>query len=308
MKTLSQLKPQELSALPRDRTWVLIPLGGLEDHGVHLPVGHDLMEAQAIAQKLGERIEQDSPGRQAVLFPTVPLSIDAETGAFPIRVRPHVLRDYLIDVVNHLHRQGFRFVAVVSGNYGPKQLTVIEEASQLIARKHRKIPFFGRKNTAPCVLSLSSSDIEPEKRSHSLFWADFAEHGGKRDTSVALAYFPEFTSPATELPEVRFPSRGWTKKRALSRGEFSGYWGRPSDATAETGRALVDQKIRQWLPLFNAAEKGVSALNLVSSKYSKNPVNYSLFWVWLMAFFLLFFFAGWVYLSVMTIFRGANFQ
>lgn len=308
MKTLTHLKPQELSALPRDRTWVLLPIGGFENHGIHLPVGHDQLEAQVLAKKLGERLEQEAPDRQVLLYPTVPLSIDVESGGFPIRVRAHVLRDYLIDVVGDLYRQGFRYFAVISGNYGPRQLTVIEEASQLIARKHRKFPFFGRKNTAPCVLSLCSSDIEMEKRSRSLFWADFPEHGGKRDTSVALAFFPEQTTPAAELPEVSFPLSGWKKKRALTRGDFSGYWGRPADATPENGRALVEQKITQWLPLFNAAEKGVSALNLVSSRYSKNPVNYSLFWVWLMAFFLLFFFAGWVYLSVMTIFRGANFQ
>ncbi|RYZ68936.1 MAG: hypothetical protein EOP09_08610 [Proteobacteria bacterium] len=307
MKTFSHLKPHEFATLPRDRTWVLIPVGGIEDHGSHLPLGSDLMESRSLAARLGERIEAEFAGHHSLLFPSAALNIDRQTTAASIRFRPHVLRDYLIDCVDSFHRQGFQYFAVVSGNYGPKQLTVIEEASQILAKRSKRFLFFTGKKS-PKVLSLCSSDIELEKKSRSLIWADFPEHGGKRDTSLGLLFFPEHVESLSGLPGVELEKTGWSKKRALEQGELSGYWGTPSEASSELGTRLADQKIAQWLPLIAASEKGVSSLNLINSRYAKIPLNYSLFMVWLMAFFILFFFMGWIYFSMLTLFQGAQLQ
>ena len=297
MLDLLRLKPQELRALPREKTWFFVPVGGVEDHGPHLPLGMDVLEADAAIEAVYARLRANDPEIVGVRLPPIPLSIDPVVPHLAIRFRAHVVRDYLVDLVDSLYREGFRFVAVYSGSFGPLQLTAIEEAGKFLRRKHRRFP--GRsKKPAPLLVSLSSVDLDPEVESRALFWLEPPEHGGKRDTAVARSFFPNEVGPVP--PSVGNPP-DWTLAARLSLGarrEFPSYWGDAECADPDTARRRLDDKVGTWTPKLLAAMRGSPPRYLFTSKFSWLPTNHSLFRIYVLGTILLMVFLGWVMLAM----------
>ena len=62
----------EFGRLPPDRSVALLPLGALEAHGPHLPLGTDIVIAEAMARAGAERLS--SRGMEVVLLPTLPVA------------------------------------------------------------------------------------------------------------------------------------------------------------------------------------------------------------------------------------------
>ena len=60
-----ELSVPEVEALDRERTVLILPLGSVEQHGRHLPVGTDTMLATAVSIAAAERLA----GRVVVLSP-----------------------------------------------------------------------------------------------------------------------------------------------------------------------------------------------------------------------------------------------
>ncbi|MEK7692390.1 MAG: creatininase family protein, partial [Bdellovibrionota bacterium] len=155
----------EILDLPRDRTLFLFSIGPLEDHGRHLPLGTDILGARALALETARRLGVELPGWRAVLMPPLPGGIDSNTTRLALTVRPHVVRDWLVDHCLGLSRHGFRYFAIVSGNRGPKQLTAMEEAGRLLTLR---AGFF--KTPKPRLISLSSGGVSAKTVWLAPFW------------------------------------------------------------------------------------------------------------------------------------------
>ena len=106
----ADLRPDQLAAKFASRPIVIWPLGALEWHGPHLPLGLDGLVAEAFAEKLAQR----SGG---VLLPTTwhpittlphPMSLDIPAEAF---------RTLLDSTVSGLGRAGAKVVCLVTGHY-----------------------------------------------------------------------------------------------------------------------------------------------------------------------------------------------
>ena len=57
----SRLKSDELKALQPLLSVFLFPVGGLEQHGPHLPMGLKLIQAEVTARLIAEKLEQRMP-------------------------------------------------------------------------------------------------------------------------------------------------------------------------------------------------------------------------------------------------------
>src|SRR4051812_4596016 len=104
---LEKVSAARLKELKPTQTVFFFPVAGLEDHGMHLPLGLDLLEARKLCELAAVKVEKDLPGWTAVLMPAAPLAIESNTTAIAWTVRPHVLRDWLVDACSGLARQGF---------------------------------------------------------------------------------------------------------------------------------------------------------------------------------------------------------
>jgi creatinine amidohydrolase len=96
----------------------VLPVGSLEQHGHHLPLGSDALVSFGLAQRLGQR-------RPMVILPPLYYAARSQprasgvARAFPGSVGLHgaVLTDVCRDVVADLFRSGFRHVVVLNGHY-----------------------------------------------------------------------------------------------------------------------------------------------------------------------------------------------
>src|SRR3954454_20392093 len=122
----NKLSTIHLASLPHDKTVFFFSVGPMDDHGPHLPLSLDLQEATWLSQLSAERLEQQKPGWTAVIMPGTFFGIECNTTRATLRVRPHVLRDWLVDSCISLVHLGFLHFVCFSGHLGPRQLTAIE--------------------------------------------------------------------------------------------------------------------------------------------------------------------------------------
>jgi len=92
---------------------IILPLGATEQHGPHLGLGTDCIEAEAIARGTGER-------SFVVIAPTLNYGMMQMQLAFPgtVSLRPTTMIAVLEDVFRSIYRHGFRRVLVVNGHGG----------------------------------------------------------------------------------------------------------------------------------------------------------------------------------------------
>ena len=299
---LENISSAQLLLLPRDRTVFFLPVGPLEDHGPHLPLGLDGLEAKRLSNLAAERMEKEMPGWIGVIMPHAPLGIDSNTTSLAFTVRPHVLRDWLVDICKPLAHSGFCYFVCFSGHSGPKQLTAIEEAGYIIQQKFRRnwiTRLSGMQLRSPALLSANSALTSGKDFWLSTLWSDPVEHGGQRDTAVALALAPsQVDSMYHSLPEnPRQPSR-WSRLYRRLRKTLAGYWGSPGKATAQNGESILLAQINDLFPKLRSVWEGsVNPRKLFRSWYSLLPTNRTFFRAWLMFGILLLLAGFWIYLE-----------
>ena len=59
--SFSLLTPEELKSLQPELTVFLFPVGGLEQHGPHLPMGTKLIEAEALTRAIADELQRRLP-------------------------------------------------------------------------------------------------------------------------------------------------------------------------------------------------------------------------------------------------------
>ncbi len=307
MRKIEELRAAELKSFPRDRTVIFIPVGPIEDHGDALPIGLDLFEADAVCSATAELLEKE--GWTTLSLPRAALGIDSNTSGIALRVRPHVLRDYLVDICDSLTKAGFRHFIAVSGSPGTRQLTAIEEAGLFLRKRHSRFGMFKHAST-PVLISGSSVAIDPEEKSVSAIFTSPPEHGGSRDASVALAVSPTLVDQpllGSLIPIAREGST-FARWREWKRGVMQGYWGDPKTANVGKGSERIQEKARTIAIKFRAGIEGGKSHQIFKSWYSLFPTNQSLFRIWLLVVCLVILLGGWTFYSLQGFMAGANFN
>ena len=122
---VAQMNTEQIAALDRQKTVVILTGGILEQHGPHLPSFADGYSNEWLTQRLAEAIVERK-GMQVLIFPTIPLGHEGanEIGAkfaFPgtYSVRRSTLRSVFMDLATELGEQGFRSIFVVHGHGAP---------------------------------------------------------------------------------------------------------------------------------------------------------------------------------------------
>ena len=299
---LEKISAARLNLLKPEQTVFFFPVGPIEDHGPHLPMGLDLLEAGRLATLAAERLEKELQGWTAVMMPALPLGIDSETTAIALTVRPHVLRDWLVDASLALSRHGFRHFVCFSGQLGPRQLTAIEEAGKIVRRKvgpNWLKRLLGNRRPAAALVSASSALTSVEDLKASAFWPDPVEHGGKRDTSLGLALAANQVDPMYQnLPPQSREATSLARTLKRFKRELSGYWGEPAGATAAAGNAVLSSEMERIFPKLHAVWLGANPNGLFRSWYSILPPNKSFFKSWVIFLVILAIFGMLVFINL----------
>jgi len=110
---IEEMTPQEITRALRKVDTVIVPLGTIEQHGPHLPVGTDILIPITIARFVAERAS-------VLVAPPVcygnSLSMTDMEGVFT--VTPDSLAGLLLDLCRSFSRQGFKKIVFINGHGG----------------------------------------------------------------------------------------------------------------------------------------------------------------------------------------------
>lgn len=189
-------------------TVAIIPIGAIEWHGRHLPLGTDGYLADSLCRETASR-------GPAVVLPTFWLATGLMPKAYSIGMSPATAEAVLRETSLDLLRVGFAGVVCFSGHFSFAQRAMLA--------RYQRLMLEAGKNCHAVALP----DLLKGSRSR------FYDHAGAIETSLMLLYQPGRT--AVENVPAEAPS-DWAD--AFRHHGVSGEW--PAAGTAERGRELAD--------------------------------------------------------------------
>lgn len=130
-KTMATMNWNEIEGLGHKGIPVLFPLGVIEEHGPHLPLGTDIYFSYAVCKKIKEEIERMEG--KCLIAPPYYWGINHCTGAFPgsFSLREETMRMVLLDLFENLNRFGFERIYCINEHGDPVHVKTILDAIHL---------------------------------------------------------------------------------------------------------------------------------------------------------------------------------
>lgn len=163
----------------RENPLVIVPVGALEAHGPHLPLGSDTIQAEVTSQQLAERVG-------AFIAPTLSYGVCPEARRFTGTVSLTIaeLEAGAAGLFRELARMGVRRVLVISGHAERAHMSALREAADQARQANPNIR----------IVVLSDYDFVYELRGKEAPVTD--GHGGFLETSRVLALAPDTVGEA----------------------------------------------------------------------------------------------------------------
>jgi len=233
------------------RAVAILPVGAVEAHGPHLPLGTDVVIAEGMARACAEALS--AAGRTAFVLPPVWYTTAAFARGFPgtVSIDATTVRDTVVQIAGALGGQGIRTLAVANAHLDPAHLASLRAAVEgpsedAVAAPGGSAPPAGatlRAEGAARVVFLDLTRRRVAERLTEEFQTG-ACHAGRFEGSIVLAEAPELvrTKVAAELapnPSSLTEAIRAGKRSFEEAGGDRAYFGWPSEATAEEGRASV---------------------------------------------------------------------
>jgi creatinine amidohydrolase/Fe(II)-dependent formamide hydrolase-like protein len=271
---VQEMNTEQIRALDRQRTVVVLPGGILEQHGPYLPSLTDGYRNERLTQDLADAIVA-RPGWSVLVFPLIPLGVGGAneiggkysfSGTYAVRMA--TLRAVLMDLATELGDQGFKWIFVVHSHGSPNHQLALDQAGDYFHDTYggRMVNLFGL--IRPELLKVSQDLMSDEERKADETAID---HGAMRETSEVLFLHPELVNPGFRSAT---PYRTRDPKHAAdvaSGGNWPGYFGSPSAASAAYG-AKYWQHFSSWS--VNLALRILDGLDYSQIKrVEENPVS-----------------------------------
>ena len=206
-----RMRPGELEALMEERPLAWIPVGTLEWHGRHLPVGLDAIKAHELCIRAariagGAVLPADFFSRDGMLFP------------WTFRYPPDILARSVFRTLWKLEDYGFRAMFIVTGHYPVSQVaTLIGVAHTFMAVRRSAV-------VAMPEFFAARDDYH-------------GDHAAKWETSIMMELFPDLVEYG-ELDSLD-GDRPWGLFRKGVQGVNPG-----SEASRDTGREVVNEMVQ----------------------------------------------------------------
>jgi creatinine amidohydrolase len=247
-ETLADLTYPELEEAAKQGAVVLWPLGVMEEHGPHLPLGTDIYVSTLMMKEAARHLR--SMGHSVVIAPPLYWGINETTRSFAgsLSLRPSTLKAIIEDTFQSLYEDGFRSVYMITGHGDPlHNRTILEGVAE--SRATTGIRGFVVMDS-PTGESLSLTGEEPhviivegsEYGGH--FSSPYVDvHAGESETSVFWYLFSDLTR-AGVIARLEPTNYGiedlieWVKGRDNARAKTPmGYFGNPAAADRVRGEA-----------------------------------------------------------------------
>ena len=221
----------------------IIPVGALEAHCSHLPLGTDTFNAHATVCAAAER-------EAAIVFPAYPYGIDVETAHLPggMALQLDLVFALLENICDEMARNGLKKIILYTGHGGNRYY--LPQFVQMLPAKRK-----------PYVVYYADVNLFPN--ADKVLDADEYGHAGEAETSIMLHLAPEL------VKMEQMPSKPFTNlKRNAKLAEVGAYsqvdWyaqyphmyvGDASKSTAEKGKLIFDYAVEALVKLIRAVKE-----------------------------------------------------
>ena len=245
-------------ALTKTKT-VIIPTGVVEQHGYHLPLSTDILNAVKPLEIAGDRLN-------AVVAPSVNYCFSGGELLGTVNVSPNTFGLYISEIVSEFVRMGFENIIVFLGHAGTDNRNALTNSLQMLLRRNKDL---AEKITLSLVEAwnlsptwLSGFALEPEH--------DF--HAGMMETGLMMYWAPELVRDEIVMDEEYYArmmrtDQDWFEKRTKAidspfmvetvgqRDEIKvGVMGLPERATKEIGETICNEIIDNLVEYVNKLE------------------------------------------------------
>ena len=165
---------------------VIVPIGGTEQHGYHLPLSADSITAYEVAKRVSQKTG-------CFVAPIMNYSFSGGELLGTTDISPQVVGLFLMDICNSFANQGFKNIIILSGHGGTENLAAIKDAPVLFYRRYHW--WRGKVNIAPIMIAYLSKEWMKGFRSR-----DY--HAGLIETSVILYLRPELVRNKIAMDKI----------------------------------------------------------------------------------------------------------
>lgn len=234
---IEELSSEEFNSLSSKVKGVILPIGSIEAHGPHLPLGTDLFTIYEICKKLVKEVNY-------LLAPPIFYGLCRSTKDIPgtLSIRGETLKALIMDILDAFTKQGISKFVILSGHAGGTHNAYLIDAAESFLDKIPSTKFIVTDIFALLKDILKELNI-PERDSHAGEW----------ETSLMLFLKGDLVKNLEESFEdyPKFP-----KYYVISTKNFywnSGIWGNPKKASYEKGKLLTEKllfKLKKLLEEF----------------------------------------------------------
>jgi len=246
--TMVDMTYVQIEQAAREKAIVLFPVGVIEEHGPHLPLGVDVYRSYIIAKMRTAQLKKKRI--QSLIAPPFYWGMNNGTASFPgsFTVREETMVNLILDIMTSLRRWGFEKVFIFNHHYDEPHTRALKAAIQK-ARLDTGI-------RAYWILDdfLAKRFGFTGKESYLLICKGFPTalskfveiHADSYETSFMMEYFPglvdrevlkSLKSTDLTVQDLMNWRRGWDEARKITP---QGFFGDPTLASPERGKELIE--------------------------------------------------------------------
>lgn len=221
----------------------ILPIGAVEAHGPHLPLGTDNYLAERLSNRLAEKTG-------AFVLPTLPYGQVWSLKNFPgsINVSNDSLISMLVDIGSSLYDQGFRVLAMINGHLG--NAVALKEAARKLYSMHPdyKILYL----FYPGVKKVTE-EVRETSSAHSSYF-----HACEIETSYMLYLAGEYVDMSraiTDIPDI--PMSADVTPTPWEEFTSTAVLGDAKIATSEKGEKIIEVAIANMVKLIEGAKNEI---------------------------------------------------
>ncbi len=214
----------------------LLPVGSLEQHGLHLPVDTDAFDADYLARRVAEACEPPKP----LVLPLIPYGVSYHHEDFSgtLSIDPKTLSQLIYEVGMSAARNGITKLVIINGHGG--NIPALQFAAQMI-------------NHDAHIFTCVETGETSEKDIGALTETPNDVHAGEVETSTALANRPHLVKLDKAKKFIpRFSSKylNFSSKRSVewyarvAKISTTGVLGDPTKASREKGEKIWEIMIK----------------------------------------------------------------
>ncbi|MBN2399951.1 MAG: creatininase family protein [Candidatus Aminicenantes bacterium] len=136
-KKILELTWKEVEALAKEKTVLLVTLAPIEEHGLHLPLGVDIVEGKKWEGDLVRRLVSKYPDYYFLVMPALPIAHGC-IGQYPgnLHFSQRTVRTVVLESLQSFVGWGIRNIVLIASHGNPRFQIAVEEACQKINRKY----------------------------------------------------------------------------------------------------------------------------------------------------------------------------